>query len=63
MQTARADLSLCWVHMLLGGNAVLWLMFSLPVQKYRKSYCTTPGVGVGGSIGFNKNVKVLHQSF
>ena len=25
--------------------------FSLPVRKYRKSYCTTPGVSVGGSVG------------
>ena len=32
------------------------------VRKYRKSYCTTPGVGVGGG-GVNKNVKVLRKSF
>ena len=35
-------------------------LFSLPVQKYRKSYCTTLGIGV--SINKNVNVKVLHQS-
>ena len=38
-------------------------IFSLPVRKYRKSYCTTPNIGIGGSIGIYKNVKVLRQSF
>ena len=43
---------------------------SSPVQKYRKSYCTTSGFGISIGIGIgiggvdtNKNVKVLHQSF
>ena len=40
-------------------------IFSSPVQKYRKSYCTTPDVGTGaddtGSV--NKNVKVLRERF
>ena len=34
------------------------LIFSSPVRKYRKSSCTTVGVGIGGG-GVNKNVKVL----
>ena len=42
-------------------------IFISPVRKYRKSYCTTPGVGVGvgsgGCVGVNKNVQVLRQSF
>ena len=36
-------------------------IFSSPIPEYRKSYCTTPGIGFG--IGVNKNVKVLNQSF
>ena len=47
---------------------IMRFLFSLTVQKYRKSYCTIPGVcigigvGVGGG-GINKNVKALRQSF
>ena len=36
-------------------------VFSSPVRKYRKSYCTTPGTG--GGVGVNENVQVLCQSF
>ena len=45
--------------------AVHFAVISSPVQKYRKSYCTTSGIGIGVSVGgsFNKNVKVLLQSF
>ena len=38
------------------------LIFSSPVRKYRKPYCSTPGMGIGigvgfgGSVGVNKNV-------
>ena len=41
--------------------ACLKALFSSPVRKYRKSYCTTPGVcvGMGGGGGINKNVKVF----
>ena len=34
-------------------------IFSSPVRKYRKSYCSHPGVGVGVSVGFAQNVKVF----
>ena len=47
------------------------MVVGVPILKhfrvmYKKSYCTTPGLGVGFSIGIdnnggvNKNVKVLH---
>ena len=38
---------------------------SLPVRKYRKSYCFTPGISIGigiGGCGINKNVKISRQS-
>ena len=41
------------------------LLFSSPVRKYRKSYCSHPGVGVGVSVsvsvgvGVAQNVKVF----
>ena len=38
------------------------LIFSLSVRKYRKSYCTTPGVSIGGS-SINKNVKSFTSKF
>ena len=40
-------------------NIILFLIFSSPVWKNRRSYCTTPCFG-GSSV--NKNVKVLCQS-
>ena len=46
-----------WVN----GIAQDKVLFSSPVRKYRKSYCTTPGFCIG--VGVNKNVKVLRQSF
>ena len=37
------------------------LIFSLPVRKYKKSYCSTPcidvGVGISGGVGVNKTTK------
>ena len=43
------------------------VIFSSPVQKYRKrkSYCTNPGIGFSVCVGIsvNKNVKVLRQNF
>ena len=45
------------------------LVFSSPVRKYRKSYCSHPGVGVGVSVGISvsvgvaQNVKVFGLSF
>ena len=36
-------------------------LFSLPVQKYRKSFCSQPGVVV--SVGVAQNVKVLVEVF
>ena len=41
-------------------------VFSSPVRKYRKSYCTMPSVGIGvsgGGVSINTNVKVLRQIF
>ena len=39
------------------------LVFSSPVRKYRKSYCSHPGVSVsvseGVSVGVAQNVKVF----
>ena len=37
------------------------LLFSSPVRKYRKSYCSHPGVGVGVSVGVGvaQNVKIF----
>ena len=37
------------------------MLFSSPVQKYRKSYCSHPcvGVGVSVSVGVAQNVKVF----
>ena len=39
-------------------------IFSSPVRKYRKRYCTTPVISVSicGCVRFNTNVKVLCQS-
>ena len=39
-----------------------YIIFSLPVQMYRKSYCTTPGVGVG-SGGMDKMLKFYIKLF
>ena len=41
-------------------ETIVYLVFSSPVQKYRKSYCTIPGVdfGIGG---INKNVSVMSR--
>ena len=36
-------------------------IFSLSVQKYRKSHCTTPGVGIVGSA-FNLKFKLKHYA-
>ena len=38
-----------------------YALFSLPVQMYWKSYCTTPSFG--GSDSFSKILKVLSVSF
>ena len=37
------------------------IVFSSPVRKYRKSYCSHPGVGVSVSVGVGvaQNVKVF----
>ena len=36
--------------------------FQLAWTKSRKSYCTTPGIGIGGGVGVSKtfNVKVFY---
>ena len=34
------------------------LLFSSPVRKYRKSYCSHPGVGVGVGVGVGAGVGV-----
>ena len=34
-------------------------VFSSPVRKYRKSYCSHPGVGVSVGIGVAQNAKVF----
>ena len=41
----------------------IFLLFCLPVQTYRKSYCTTPGVGIGSghSFGVDKMLKFLYD--
>ena len=40
------------------------LSFSSPVQIYRKSYCTTPGVGVGvGGGSVDKMLKFYVKVF
>ena len=36
-------------------------VFSSPVQVYRKSYCTTPGVGIGVDKMLKFNVKVFQS--
>ena len=38
---------------------VIIFFVSSPVRKYRKSYCSHPGVGVGVSVGVAQNVKVF----
>ena len=46
------------VHVVLIWFLNLFLsFFSSPIRKYRKRYCTTPGVSIGGG-SVNKNVKV-----
>ena len=39
------------------------ILFSSPVQMYRKSYCTTHGVGVGGSGSVDKMLKDFVKVF
>ena len=38
-------------------------MFSLPVLMYRKSYCTTPSVGIGGGGSMDKMLKFYVKFF
>ena len=41
-------------------------IFSSPVRMYRKSYCTTPGFGIGigiGSSGMDKMLKFYFKVF
>ena len=42
---------------------ILCCAFMLAWTKSRKSYCTTPGVGVGVSVGVSKMLKFLRKSF
>ena len=37
------------------------IVFSSPVRKYRKSYCSHPGVGVGVSVGVGVGVGVAQN--
>ena len=39
------------------------VFISLPVRKYRKSYCSHPGVGVSVSVGLLKMLKFLVKVF
>ena len=58
----RIDIVEIWFGI---ANVQISSIFSLPVRKCRKNYCTPPGVGVDVGIGIsvNKNVKVLRRSF
>ena len=54
------------VGTLKNAKTLLWaltgrFLFSSPVRKYRKSYCSHPGVGVsvGVGVGVAQNVKVF----
>ena len=38
-------------------------VFSSPVRKYRKSYCSHPGVGVGVGVGVAQMLKFLVKIF
>ena len=38
-------------------------LFSSPVRKYRKSYCSHPGVGVGVGVALLKMLKFLVKVF
>ena len=39
------------------------MLFSSPVRKYRKSYCSHPGVGVGVGVGVAQMLKFLVKVF
>ena len=39
------------------------LIFSSPVRKYRKSYCSHPGVRIGVSVGVAQMLKFLVEVF
>ena len=46
-------------------NVLSWgfIIFSQPVRMYRKSYCTTPGIGIGGGVGVDKMFKFYVKVF
>ena len=44
-------------------SETILLVFSSPVRKYRKSYCSHPGVGVSVGVGVAQNVKFLVKVF
>ena len=46
-----------------GSNSAIFI-FSSPVRMYRKSYCTSPGIGGGGGVvGMDKVLKFYFKVF
>ena len=44
-------------------NLKLYLLFTSPVRKYRKSYCNHPGVGVGVRVRVAQMLKFFIKVF